>query len=193
MAKYEYPLFATFAGTRWATKAPMVKWGADDIKAPLIGAKGSKTAVIRVFPPGKSTRKCKQVGDAAELARIIVESFKKGDGQGAAAGGKKDDGKYLLPKRRASLFERRWEATAKEQEDFNLLAKILKDLNIRDINKIDEAAQEKILAAAGASLPEEGSGGHAGRHQGDRARLPGRGLGGRRAQRRSRASRPRSS
>ena len=42
----------------------MIQWGADDIKAPLIGAKGSKTAVIRVFPPGKSTRKCKQVSDA---------------------------------------------------------------------------------------------------------------------------------
>ena len=154
VAKYEYPLFATLAGTRWATKAPMVKWGADDIKAPLIGAKGSKTAVIRVFPPGKSTRKCKQVGDAGELARIIAESFKKGDGQ-AATGGKKDDGKYILPKRRTNLFERRWEATAKEQEDLNLLAKILKDLNLRDINKIDEAAQEKILAVAGASLQKK--------------------------------------
>ncbi len=67
VAKYEYPLFATFAGTRWATKAPVIKWGADDIKAPLIGAKGSKTAVIRVFPPGKSTRKCKQVSDAGGI------------------------------------------------------------------------------------------------------------------------------
>jgi electron transfer flavoprotein alpha subunit len=68
VAKYEYPLFATFAGTRWATKAPVVKWGADDVKAPLIGAKGSKTAVIRVFPPGKSTRKSRQIGDVGELA-----------------------------------------------------------------------------------------------------------------------------
>jgi len=154
VAKYEYPLFASFAGTRWATKAPMVKWGADDIKAPLIGAKGSKTAVIRVFPPGKSTRKCKQISDAGELARIIVENFKKGDGQGAAAG-KKEDGKYILPKRRTSLLERRWEATAKEQDDFALLAKALKDANIRDVNAVDEAAQEKILAAAGAGLQKK--------------------------------------
>jgi electron transfer flavoprotein alpha subunit len=154
VAKYEYPLFATFAGTRWATKAPVIQWGAADINAPLIGAKGSKTAVIRVFPPGKSTRKCKQVNDAGELARIMVENFQKGEGQAAAAG-KKEDGKYILPKRRASLFERRWEATAKEQEDLSLLAKILKDLNIRDVNKIDEAAQEKILAAAGASLQKK--------------------------------------
>ncbi|MCX5647315.1 MAG: FAD-binding protein [Phycisphaerae bacterium] len=154
VAKYEYPLFATFAGTRWATKAPVIQWGAGDINAPLIGAKGSKTAVIRVFPPGKSTRKCKQISDAGELARIMVESFKKGEGQTAATG-KKEDGKYILPKRRASLFERRWEATAKEQEDLNLLAKTLKDLNLRDVNQIDEAAQEKILAAAGAGLQKK--------------------------------------
>ncbi len=154
VAKYEYPLFASLAGTRWAAKAPMVKWGADDIKAPLIGAKGSKTAVIRVFPPGKSTRKCKQVHDAAELARIMVEGFKKGDGQGAAAG-KKEDGKYLLPKKRTNLFERRWEATAKEQEDFDLLAKTLKGLNIGDVHQVDEAAQEKVLAATGVSFQKK--------------------------------------
>ena len=90
--------------------------------------------MIRVFPPGKSTRKCKQVNDAKELAKIIVESFKKGDGQAAGAG-KKDDGKYVLPKRRASLFERPFEATAKEQEDFDLLAQVLKDLNIKDVDQ----------------------------------------------------------
>ncbi|MBM4027990.1 MAG: electron transfer flavoprotein subunit beta, partial [Planctomycetes bacterium] len=155
VAKYEFPLFASFAGSRWATKAPIVKWGADDIKASLIGAKGSKTAVIRVFPPGKSTRKCRQVHDAGELAKIIVKNFQKGDGQAAAAGQGKADGKYLLPKRRTTLFERRWEATAKEQDDFNLLTKVLKDLNIPDVNKIDEATQEKILAAVGTSFQKK--------------------------------------
>jgi electron transfer flavoprotein alpha subunit len=154
VAKYEYPLFASLAGTRWAAQAPLVKWGADDIQAPMIGAKGSKTAVIRVFPPGKSTRKCQQVHEPAELARIMVESFKKGDGQDTA-GAKKEDGKYLLPKKRANLLERRWEATAKEQEDFNLLAKTLRDLNIGDVNQVDEAAQEKILAATGASFQKK--------------------------------------
>jgi electron transfer flavoprotein alpha subunit len=147
VAKYEYPLFATFAGTRAASKAKMVQWGADDIQATHIGAKGSKTAVIRVFPPGKSTRKCKQLNDAGELARIIVESYKKGDGQAAA--GKKEDGKYVLPKGRASPFERKFEGTAKEQEDYDLLAQVLKDLNIGAVNQIDEGAQERILAAAG--------------------------------------------
>jgi electron transfer flavoprotein alpha subunit len=147
VAKYEYPLFATFAGTRAAGKAKMVQWGADDIKATHIGAKGSKTAVIRVFPPGKSARKCKQLNDAGELARIIVESYRKGDGQGAA--GTKEDGKYVLPKRRASLFERKFEGTAKEQEDYDLLTQVLKDLHINDVDRIDQAVQERILTAAG--------------------------------------------
>ncbi len=154
VAKYEYPLFASFSGTRWAAKAPVVQWGAEDIKAPLVGAKGSKTAVIRVFPPAKSTRKCKQLNDAKELARIIVGSFKKGNGQ-AAAGGKKEDGKYVLPKRRASFYQRPFEATIKEQEDFDLLTQVLKDLNVKKVEQIDEAMQAKILAAVGTKLPQK--------------------------------------
>jgi electron transfer flavoprotein alpha subunit len=154
VAKYEYPLFSTFAGVRWANQAPIVQWGANDINATFIGAKGSKTAVIRVFPPGKSTRKCHRVADVKELAGIIVESFKKGEGQ-AAAGAKKEDGKYVLPRRRASLFERRFEATAKEQEDYALLTKTLKDLHLSDVNQIDTPAREKILAASGGSFHEK--------------------------------------
>ncbi|MBN1505773.1 MAG: FAD-binding protein [Sedimentisphaerales bacterium] len=152
VAKYEYPLFATFAGTRWAKKAPMIQWGASDIQAPWIGAKGSKTAVIRVFPPGKSTRKCKQISDVKELAQTIAESFKTDDGQAEASSGKKTDGQYVLPKRRASLLERRFEATAKEQEDYDLLGRILQELGIQDIKRIDDAAREKILARAGESF-----------------------------------------
>ncbi len=152
VAKYEYPLFATFGGTRWAKKAPVVQWGANDIQAPQIGAKGSKTAVIRVFPPGKSTRKCKQISDVKELARTIVGSFKKGDSQAGGSSSKKADGKYTLPKRRASLLERRFEATAKEQEDYDLLAGILKELGLKSVEHIDEATREKILAKAGESF-----------------------------------------
>jgi len=153
VAKYEYPLFATFAGTRWAAKAPVIQWGAEDIKAPLIGAKGSKTAVIRVFPPAKSTRKCKQVHDAKELAKIIVEGFKKGNGQ--VSGGNKQDGKYVLPKRRARFYDRPFEATVKEQEDYDLLAKVLKDLGVEKVEQIDEALQAKVIAAVGGKLPQK--------------------------------------
>jgi len=151
VAKYEYPLFATFARTRWADKTEVIRWGADDIKATHIGAKGSKTAVIRVFPPGKSTRKCQEVADVKDLAKIIVEGFKSGNGD-AAASGAAEDGKYALPARRENLLKRPFEATKKEQGDYDLLVKILKDLKIDDVAKIDDAAREKILAAAGGSF-----------------------------------------
>jgi electron transfer flavoprotein alpha/beta subunit len=72
VAKYEYPLFATFAATRKANKTEVIRWGSNDIKATYIGVAGSKTSVIRVFPPGKSTRKCRQVGDVKSLAKLLV-------------------------------------------------------------------------------------------------------------------------
>jgi electron transfer flavoprotein alpha subunit len=81
VAKYEYPLFAAFAATRWANRVEIVRWGSDDIKATHIGVSGSKTSVIRVFPPGKSTRECKQLDYANSLAKMIVSRFKSGDGK----------------------------------------------------------------------------------------------------------------
>ncbi len=150
VAKYEYPLFATFAGTRWANKVDVVKWGADDINATHIGAKGSKTAVIRVFPPGKSTRKCQEVKDVKSLAKIIVESFKSGNGEG----GKADEGPgpYVLPARRKSLLERPYEATKKEQDDYDILAGILKEMEIADAAKLDDATKDKVVEKAGGAF-----------------------------------------
>jgi electron transfer flavoprotein alpha subunit len=148
VAKYEYPLFATFAKTRWANKTEIITWGSEDIKATHIGVKGSKTAVIRVFPPGKSTRKCQQLHDVKSLAKILVEGFKDGNGQ---AGDSVDTqaGRYVLPNRRASLLERNFEGTKKEQDDFGILTRKLKELNITDADQIDGTAREKILTAAG--------------------------------------------
>jgi electron transfer flavoprotein alpha subunit len=148
VAKYEYPLFATFAATRRANKAKVIQWGADHIKAVHIGVKGSKTSVIRVFPPGKTTRKCKQVSDAKELAKLIVESSKSGNGE------KSNDGagqgpRYLLPAKRADHFDRSFEGTKKEKEDYEILTGKLKELGIDDLSQIDDAAKQKILAATG--------------------------------------------
>ncbi|MBN1362041.1 MAG: FAD-binding protein [Sedimentisphaerales bacterium] len=150
VAKYEYPLFATFAGTRWGNQADVIKWGADDIKATYIGAKGSKTAVIRVFPPGKSTRKCRELKDAQSLAKIVVESFKSSNGDG----GKADEGPgpYVLPARRKSLLERPHEATKKEQDDYDILAGILRDMQITDVAQLDDATRDKIVEKAGGAF-----------------------------------------
>lgn len=147
VAKYEYPLFASFTATRRANKTKVITWGASEIStATLIGAKGSKTTVIRVFPPGKSSRKCKQLADAKQLAGIIVESVKSSAG---AAGADKQTSKYVLPTKRKSVLDRSFEGTAKENEDYRILTDKLRELGISDAANIDEQTKEKIVAAAG--------------------------------------------
>ena len=148
VAKYEYPLFAMFAATRRASRTEVIRWGADDIKATFIGVQGSKTRVIRVFPPGKSSRKCKRVDDVKSLARLLVDSFKSGNGQ-QDQNQKKQASCYILPDRRTTVFDRSFEGTQKENEDFKILADKLKDLGITDANQIDESVKEKILGDAG--------------------------------------------
>jgi electron transfer flavoprotein alpha subunit len=147
VAKYEYPLFASFTATRRANKTKVITWGASEIStATLIGAKGSKTTVIRVFPPGKSSRKCKQLSDARQLAEIIVESVKSAAG---AAEADKQAARYVLPAKRKSVLDRSFEGTAKENEDYKILNDKLRELGISDAAGIDEQTKEKIVAAAG--------------------------------------------
>ncbi len=146
VAKYEYPLFATFARTRWANKAEVIQWGSADIKATHIGVSGSKTSVIRVFPPGKSTRKCQRVSDVGLLAKVLIDSFTSGNGE---SGPSADDQthRYVLPDRRADKFDRSFEGTRKEQEDYEILADTFKELGITDISRVDDAVREKVLTA----------------------------------------------
>lgn len=147
VAKYEYPLFATFEKTRWANTTEVIQWTASDINATLTGVKGSKTSVIRVFPPGKSTRKCRNIGDVKTFAELIVESFKSGNGDTD----KTDSDQalsYVLPGNRTGKFDRSFEGTKKEQEDFETLNGILKELGITDISDIDDAAKQKIIDSA---------------------------------------------
>jgi electron transfer flavoprotein alpha subunit len=154
VAKYEYPLYASFSKTRWANAFKVITWSANDIQANQIGAKGSKTAVIRVFPPGKSTRKCQQIHDVQSLAKLIIENTKSSNNQA----GKSGDGqvkKYILPEKRKSLFEREFEATKKEQDDYYLFCDILKKLGIKNVEAIDEDAKKKILEASGENFHDK--------------------------------------
>ncbi|MBP8604872.1 MAG: FAD-binding protein [Phycisphaerae bacterium] len=144
VAKYEYPLFASFERTRKAIAAQLIEWNANDVKAKAIGVSGSKTRVIRVFPPGKTTRKCQEVQTAQELARIIIENASKDRQNNKTSSDSKPS--YLLPAKRENLFDRSYEATEKETEEYQILAAKLKELNITDPAQIDEAAQEKILS-----------------------------------------------
>jgi len=147
VAKYEYPLFATFAASRQANRTEIIRWGSDDIKASHTGVTGSKTSVIRVFPPGKSTRKCQQVGDAKSLAKLLVDSFKSGEAQ-AAEGAETKTKRYTLPGKRADRFDRSFEGTKKENDSYKFLAGRLKELNITEVGQIDESCKEKILAVS---------------------------------------------
>jgi len=148
VAKYEYPLFATFGATRRASRMEIIRWGSDDVKATHTGVSGSKTLVIRVFPPGKSTRKCEQVGDAKSLAKLLVSSFKSGSGK-AGKDNNAQMSHYVLPGRRVDKFDRGFEGTRKENEDFKILADTLKKLGISESSQIDEYIKGKILTEAG--------------------------------------------
>lgn len=146
VAKYEYPLFAKFSRSRWASSQKLITWSNEEVKATQIGVKGSKTRVIRVFPPGKSSRKCQQVGDAKSLGNLIYSTIKNSSGGGQK---EKQEIPYILPDRRADKFDRSFEGTAKERDDFRILADILRKLKITQIEQIDDTAKEKILSLAG--------------------------------------------
>ncbi|AQT67444.1 Electron transfer flavoprotein large subunit [Anaerohalosphaera lusitana] len=144
VAKYEYPLFATFAASRKAERAEMTQWTAKDIGADNVGVKGSKTRVIRVFPPGKTTRKCQEVTEVKELAKLIAGAAGKG-----GAGEKEDKTEagpsYVPPARRESKFDRSYEGTDKENDDFKELNRLLSEMKIEDVNKIDGKQFDEIL------------------------------------------------
>jgi electron transfer flavoprotein alpha subunit len=146
VAKYDYPLFATFAATRRANRTEIIRWTADDIEATHIGVTGSKTSVIRVFPPGKSTRKCTRLGNAKSLANLLIDSFKTANAQTASDTAQTSH--YVLPDKRTDKLDRRFEATSKENEDFRILTGTLRKLGVSDISQIDEYIKTKILGAA---------------------------------------------
>lgn len=147
VAKYEYPLFATFSRTRKAEQMQIHQWTADDVNATGIGVSGSKTRVIRVFPPGKTTRKCQQVSDPKQMAELIAQANSSADAAQQAADSDKPD--YLLPANRADKLDRSYEGTEKESQDFQILIEKLKELNIEDVDSITEQQHEQILQAAG--------------------------------------------
>ncbi len=147
VAKYEHEIYPSFARTRWSNRTPVAQWTAKDIKANYIGVAGSKTRVIRVFPPGKTTRKCKEVKDLKELARIIVQATAAKTGSRETEAHKKKH--YLLPNERTDPFDRSFEGLEKEAADFRILRQALADLGIQKVEDINEGIYDKILEKAG--------------------------------------------
>ncbi|MDH7598654.1 MAG: FAD-binding protein [Sedimentisphaerales bacterium] len=165
VANYPYPPFASFAASRWANKAKITTWGADDIKANLIGIAGSKTTVIRVFPPEPTKRMRVALTDVKGLARVLIDSLKARPPQTSQAGAST----YRLPRRRSSLLERVFEATERDQQDYKLVAEVLASLGTADPTRagpstvaaivhgsngrLNEAAAQELLAGLMAAEP----------------------------------------
>jgi electron transfer flavoprotein alpha subunit len=149
IAKYDYPLYASFAATRKANRSTLVQWGADDVKPTAMGNPGSKTRVIRVFPPPKTNRLCRRLESVAELAGILRQALaKEAD---PAADAETGPARYQLPNRRSSWLDRSFEGTDKECADFKYLAELLAGLGIRGLEQLDSEeklaqVREKVLA-----------------------------------------------
>jgi electron transfer flavoprotein alpha subunit len=143
VAKYEYPLFASFESSRKTSRTGFIQWGAVDVNAAAVGVAGSKTRVIRVFPPGKTNRKCQPVNSVEELAAILKEKFTPtAQADKSSGNGEKT---YVLPASRKDPFDRSYETTEKESEDFIVLAKRLNELAFDTQLQISETMKDKIL------------------------------------------------
>ncbi len=145
VAKYEYPRFASFAATRRSNRFTLTQWGTADVKPTATGLAGSKTRVIRVFPPGKTNRKCHRVHSVSELAERIIENLS--DSRGAANKRAGRQPSYVLPSTRPSLFDRPYEATEKEIDDYAALGKRLREMNVTRVDQITDEIKERILAS----------------------------------------------
>lgn len=148
VAKHDYPVFATFSATRRASRMEIIRWGAEDVQASHIGVQGSKTSVIRVFPPGKTTRKCRELADAKSLAEILIDSYTSDESNKAEDAHARTNG-YVLPGKRANNLDRSFEGTQKEREDFKILTDKLRELGISKVEQTDEYTRKAILDAAG--------------------------------------------
>jgi len=152
VSKFEYPLFPTVASTRAANRKEIVQWSAADVGATRVGVKGSKTRVIRVFPPPKTSRKCQHVPDSAALAQIIRETYKVQDDQGASAGA--DNHRYVLPAKRANVFDRSFEGMEKDSKHFDLLAARLRELGVQRVEDVTDELKAKLLETEGLTHRE---------------------------------------
>ena len=154
VADFEFPLYATFGRTRWARECDVIQWSNDDIQAPHIGGKGSKTNVIQVFPPEKTTRKQQKIEDVRELAKIISEKL-TGKDQDTSENPESGRKAYVLPVHRASLLDRSYEGKQKEVADFQLLAEKLKQEGVNHPDEITDELAEKLIEDCKDTLPKK--------------------------------------
>jgi len=154
VADFEFPLYTTFERTRWARKCDVIEWSNDDIQAPHIGGKGSKTNVIQVFPPEKTTRKQQKVEDVRELAKIISDKL-TGNDRDDTEKQESEHKTYVLPANRAGFLDRSYEGKQKEVADFHLLTEKLKQEGINHPDEITDELAEKLIEDCKDTLPKK--------------------------------------
>jgi len=148
VASYPYCPFAGFAATRWANRVELIRWGADDIKAPLVGIAGSKTTVIRVFPPEPTKRMRVALDGPERLAEVLIQSL---DARRSESG-HTTTRPYVLPSRRSGPLERVFEATERDQQDYQLVVETLTQLGISSPDQAGQAAVDQIIARSNGRL-----------------------------------------
>jgi electron transfer flavoprotein alpha subunit len=153
VAAYDFPLFASFADTRKSMRANITKWGLADIKATSYGAEGSKTRVIRVFPPGKTNRLCRHVSDINELAVIMLKAAKDSDSIGTAVSSKSNE--YVLPTKRTGILDRSFEGSEKEISEYRTLASALEKHEISDPSQITAETLSALQTALSGALSKK--------------------------------------
>jgi electron transfer flavoprotein alpha subunit len=150
VAKYETPLFPSFSASRNALRAQVVKFGKDDVPAAkFLGLDGSKTSVFKVFQPDKSLRKCQALQDARELAAKIVESFRSED---AGQNIPQIRNEYLLPRKRSSVWDHRFEALPRDWETFDFLAGLLGRMGLPLDRELTGEEKDSVVSKAGKRL-----------------------------------------
>lgn len=142
VAHYEYPLFPSFQKSRKAYTSEIITWSAQDIKPTLFGAEGSKTRVLRVFPPAKSSRKNIQIHDIKKFSTQLAAEYHK---SGICNVFKEKDESYIIPSKRAGVFNHEYEITDKEVKLFKDVAQCLMKLGITEVEELHESVAENIL------------------------------------------------
>ncbi len=148
VASYAYALYPTVAGTRRARRAPVIRWGAGDVQATAIGTRGSKTWVIRVFPPPKTNRRCEDAHDAAGLARALEAAHRSG----ASGTDTRTERGYVLPTARPDPFDRTFEGLEKQVQAFTDLGRALLARGIAEPADISPEVRQQLHEELDASL-----------------------------------------
>ncbi|MFA6003724.1 MAG: electron transfer flavoprotein subunit beta/FixA family protein, partial [Elusimicrobiota bacterium] len=144
VAKYEHTRHAGFTAARRARRAGLTIWGAADIKPTGCGAAGSKTRVVKVFPPGKTSRKCLHLADIASFVRALSESMKAAVPGAAQAAAQQ---RYVLPAHRPTLWERPFEVTEKEAGEWQALNAKIAELGLPGPEDCAETERARLAEA----------------------------------------------